>query len=110
MPSPIAGHGDERGAARPIHNRASLPDERARLSRARHQRRPRARLSLTTTTEQNGRVALSRSRIRPPDARDVEQGRAADAEAERLGSELSALRRIALLVARAAPEPELLEA
>src|SRR4051812_45463798 len=59
---------------------------------------------------QNGPVALSRSGIRPRDARDVEQDRAADAEAERLGSELSALRRIALLVARAAPEPELLEA
>jgi len=40
----------------------------------------------------------------------MEQGRAAEKEAERLGSELSALRRIALLVARAAPEPELLEA
>src|SRR6476620_4406077 len=57
-----------------------------------------------------GRVADSRSQIRPRDARDVEQARAAETEAERLGSELSALRRIALLVARAAPEPELLEA
>jgi GAF domain-containing protein len=40
----------------------------------------------------------------------VRQGRGAESDAEGLGSELSALRRIALLVARAAPEPELLGA
>ena len=34
-----------------------------------------------------GRVADSRSQTRPRDARDVEQGRAAETEAERLGSE-----------------------
>jgi GAF domain-containing protein len=60
--------------------------------------------------EQNGGVAHNRSRIRPRDARDVVQGRTAATDAERLGGELSAFRRIALLVARAAPEPELLEA
>ena len=40
----------------------------------------------------------------------MEQGRAAEGEAERLRGELSALRRIALVVARATPEPELLDA
>jgi GAF domain-containing protein len=71
---------------------------------------PDERLSPAVATEQNGQVAHTHSRIRPHGVRDVEQGRAAETEAERLGSELSALRRIALLVARAAPEAELLEA
>ena len=52
----------------------------------------------------------SPSRTGPRDARDVHQGRASETEAQRLGGELSALRRIAMVVARAAPEPELLHA
>jgi GAF domain-containing protein len=54
-------------------------------------------------------VAQRRLQIWPRDARDAEQGRAAEGEAQRLRGEVSALRRIALVVARAGSESELLD-
>src|SRR6185503_3397592 len=67
------------------------------------------RLSPGPPTGQNGPVAQRRLQIWPRDARDAEQGRAAEGEAQRLRGEVSALRRIALVVARAGSESELLD-